>query len=81
MNRACIAATLLVSALVTAPVAAQQRPEADLCAVPPGAQPLLPAKRMPKYVENLEKALHRGTPGAEEIRAALAREPAHTQLS
>ena len=44
MNRACIAATLLVSALVTPPVAAQQRPEADLCAVPPGAQPLLPAK-------------------------------------
>ena len=43
-------------------------------------EPLLPPKRMPKYVENLEKALKRGTPGAEEIRAALEREPAHTQL-
>ena len=47
MNRACIAATLLVAALVTAPVAAQQRPEADICAVPPGAQPMLPAKLLP----------------------------------
>jgi hypothetical protein len=36
---------------------------------------------MPKYVENLEKALKRGTPGADDIRAALDREPAHTQLS
>jgi pyruvate dehydrogenase (quinone) len=44
-------------------------------------EPLLPPKRMPKYAENLQKALKRGTPGAEEIRAALAREPAHTQLS
>lgn len=26
---------------------AQQRPEADLCAVPPGAQPMLPAKLLP----------------------------------
>jgi len=43
-------------------------------------EPLLPPKRMPKYVENLEKALQRGTPGAEDIRAALEREPAHTQL-
>jgi pyruvate dehydrogenase (quinone) len=44
-------------------------------------EPLLPPKRMPKYVENLEKALKRGTPGADDIRAALDREPAHTQLS
>jgi pyruvate dehydrogenase (quinone) len=44
-------------------------------------EPLLPPKRMPKYAENLEKALNRGTAGAEDIRAALAREPAHTQLS
>jgi pyruvate dehydrogenase (quinone) len=44
-------------------------------------EPLLPPKRMPKYAENLEKALARGTPGAEEIRAALEREPAHTQLT
>ena len=44
-------------------------------------EPLLPPKRMPKYVENLEKALNRGTAGADDIRAALAREPAHTQLT
>jgi pyruvate dehydrogenase (quinone) len=44
-------------------------------------EPLLPPKRMPKYVENLEKGLARGTPGAEEIRRALAREPSRTQLS
>ena len=44
-------------------------------------EPLLPPKRMPKYVENLQKALNRGTAGAEDIRAALEREPAHTQLS
>jgi pyruvate dehydrogenase (quinone) len=42
--------------------------------------PLLPPKRMPKYVENLEKALDAGTSGAEQIRAALAREPARSQL-
>jgi pyruvate dehydrogenase (quinone) len=44
-------------------------------------EPLLPPKRMPKYSENLEKALARGTAGAAEIRAALAREPARSQLS
>jgi thiamine pyrophosphate-dependent acetolactate synthase large subunit-like protein len=44
-------------------------------------EPLLPPKRMPKYAENLEKALKRGTAGADDIRAALEREPAHTQLS
>ena len=44
-------------------------------------EPLLPAKRMPKYAENLQKALQRGTAGAEEIRAALRREPARTQLT
>jgi thiamine pyrophosphate-dependent acetolactate synthase large subunit-like protein len=43
-------------------------------------EPLLPAKRMPKYVKNMEKALNAGTAGAEEIRAALRREPARTQL-
>jgi len=32
--------------LLTAPLAAQ-RPPADLCAVPPGAQPMLPAKILP----------------------------------
>jgi hypothetical protein len=43
-------------------------------------EPLLPPKRMPKYAENLEKALEKGTPGAEQIRAALGREPYRTQL-
>jgi thiamine pyrophosphate-dependent acetolactate synthase large subunit-like protein len=43
-------------------------------------EPLLPPKRMPKYVENLEKALDAGTAGAADIRAALAREPSRTQL-
>lgn len=43
-------------------------------------EPLLPPKRMPKYVENLEKALEGGTPGADQIRAALAREPSRSQL-
>ena len=44
-------------------------------------EPLLPPKRMQKYADNLEKALKRGTAGAEDIRAALEREPAHTQLT
>lgn len=35
-----------VAAMQPAP-SAQRRPEADLCAVPPGAQPLLPAKLLP----------------------------------
>jgi pyruvate dehydrogenase (quinone) len=43
-------------------------------------EPLLPPKRNDKYVENLEKALKEGTPGAAEIRAALLREPALTML-
>ena len=43
-------------------------------------EPLLPPKRMPKYVKNLEKALAEGTPGAAEIRAALTHEPSRTQL-
>ena len=42
-------ATLLVTGptSVQPQMAAQQRPEADLCAVPPGAQPPLPAKLLP----------------------------------
>jgi tetratricopeptide (TPR) repeat protein len=46
IRRACVVALLAVtapSALQPRP-SAQQRPEADLCAVPPGSQPLLPAK-------------------------------------
>lgn len=44
-------------------------------------EPLLPPKRMEKYVKNMEKALEKGTPGAREIREALSREPARTQLT
>jgi pyruvate dehydrogenase (quinone) len=43
-------------------------------------EPLLPPKRMPKYVKNLEKALKSGTPGAKEIKRALKEEPARTML-
>ena len=43
--------------------------------------PLLPAKRMPKYADNLEKALRLGTAGADQIRAEMKREPARTQLT
>jgi pyruvate dehydrogenase (quinone) len=42
--------------------------------------PLLPPKRMPKYVQNMEKALRAGTPGREEIERALREEPARTML-
>jgi pyruvate dehydrogenase (quinone) len=45
------------------------------------SEPLLPAKRIEKYVENLDKALRAGTRHAPEIRAALQREPSLTQLS
>ncbi len=44
-------------------------------------EPFLPPKRMPKYAENLERGLERGTPGAAAIRRALSREPSRTQLS
>jgi pyruvate dehydrogenase (quinone) len=43
-------------------------------------EPLLPPKRMPKYVENLEKALDHGTAGAADIRRVLQREPYAKQL-
>jgi pyruvate dehydrogenase (quinone) len=43
-------------------------------------EPLLPPKRMPKYVKNLEKAIKSGTPGAREIERALKEEPARTML-
>jgi pyruvate dehydrogenase (quinone) len=43
-------------------------------------EPLLPPKRMPKYAENLEKALEEGTRGAAEIRRILEREPYARQL-
>jgi pyruvate dehydrogenase (quinone) len=44
-------------------------------------EPLLPPKRMARYADNLERALERGTPGAERIRAAMRREPSRTLLS
>jgi pyruvate dehydrogenase (quinone) len=44
-------------------------------------EPLLPAKRIEKYAENLERALDEGTRDAPQIREALAREPSRTQLS
>ena len=43
-------------------------------------EPLLPPKRIPKYADNLEKALTDGTPGADEIRRALSEEPARSML-
>jgi pyruvate dehydrogenase (quinone) len=43
-------------------------------------EPLLPPKRIGKYVDNLEKALDAGTDGAEDIRRHLQQEPARTQL-
>jgi thiamine pyrophosphate-dependent acetolactate synthase large subunit-like protein len=43
-------------------------------------EPLLPAKRIEKFAQNLEHALDLGTPDAPAIRAALAREPSRTQL-
>jgi pyruvate dehydrogenase (quinone) len=45
------------------------------------SEPLLPAKRVEKYAQNLDKALAAGTRNAPEIRAALQREPSRTQLT
>ncbi len=42
----CICRCSVVLLLVAVTAEAQVRPEADLCAVPPGAQPLLPARLM-----------------------------------
>jgi tetratricopeptide (TPR) repeat protein len=41
------AALLIAAPASVEPPASAQRPEADLCAVPPGAQPSLPAKLLP----------------------------------
>ncbi len=43
-------------------------------------EPLLPPKRIEKCASNLDKVLAEGTPGAEQIREALTREPAVTML-
>jgi pyruvate dehydrogenase (quinone) len=45
-----------------------------------GYEPMLPPKRRPKYMENLKKALDRGTPNRERIEAALGQEPLKTEL-
>ncbi len=48
MKPACCRFLLCCSLLaVPAALDARQRPDADMCAVPPGAQPLLPAKLLP----------------------------------
>ena len=44
-------------------------------------EPMLPPKRMPKYADNLQKALEHGTAGREAIEHALAEEPARTMLT
>jgi pyruvate dehydrogenase (quinone) len=44
------------------------------------AEPLLPPKRMPKFADNLEKALAQQREGRDEILRALAEEPAHSML-
>lgn len=43
-------------------------------------EPLLPPKRMPKYADNLNKALQAGTPHHEDIERALAEQPARRML-
>jgi hypothetical protein len=43
-------------------------------------EPLLPPKRVPKYADNLSKALRSGTAGQEEIERALEEEPARSML-
>jgi pyruvate dehydrogenase (quinone) len=43
-------------------------------------EPLLPPKRIDKYAKNLEKVLKKGTPGSDEIRKALEKEPARSML-
>jgi pyruvate dehydrogenase (quinone) len=48
-------------------------------AIVDGNEPMLPPRRMPKYVENLERALP-GTRGHEQIERALREEPARTTL-
>lgn len=56
-------------------------PEAALLevAVDPN-EPLLPPKRNEKYASNLQRAIEQGTPGAEQLREALSREPAVSML-
>ncbi|MCU0757862.1 MAG: thiamine pyrophosphate-binding protein [Steroidobacteraceae bacterium] len=44
------------------------------------SEPLLPPKRMPRYADNLRKALEAGTPGREAIERALGEEPARSLL-
>ncbi|MCW8084000.1 thiamine pyrophosphate-dependent enzyme [Sabulicella glaciei] len=44
-------------------------------------EPLLPAVMPDTYRKNLEKALEAGTPGADELRAALSRAPAREMMA
>ncbi len=44
-------------------------------------EPLLPPKRNEKFVDNLHKALKKGTPGRHDIERALREEPARTMLA
>jgi tetratricopeptide (TPR) repeat protein len=53
LGRLIAFSALLIAAPGTVePPASAQRPEADLCAVPPGAQPMLPAKLLPGMGES-----------------------------
>src|SRR4051812_44716942 len=49
-------------------------------AVVDGNEPMLPPKRKQQYVDNLAKALDKGTPGRDQIIQALHEEPALTSL-
>ncbi|WP_252272735.1 thiamine pyrophosphate-dependent enzyme [Pseudomonas subflava] len=43
-------------------------------------EPLLPPKRNDTYAEHLQQAIAKGTPGADELQQALAREPSRSML-
>jgi pyruvate dehydrogenase (quinone) len=49
-------------------------------AVVDGYEPMLPPKRRQTYVENLEKALSRGSPEGEHIHQAMTQQPAKISL-
>ncbi|MGE8360276.1 thiamine pyrophosphate-binding protein [Pseudomonas sp.] len=69
---------------------AQSEAVVEQCLAHPGAglieavvdpnEPLLPPKRNELYVRNLHSAIRQGTPGAEQLRESLNREPALTLL-
>jgi hypothetical protein len=49
-------------------------------AVVDGAEPMLPPKRRPEYMQKLQAAFDAGTPGQKEIERAMREEPARTSL-